>query len=30
VKYSPIPFHPGAVKYFKEIGLEVPEDKIAK
>ncbi|SMC19669.1 hypothetical protein SAMN02746041_00745 [Desulfacinum hydrothermale DSM 13146] len=30
VKYSPIPFHPGAVKYFRELGLKVPEDKIAK
>ena len=24
IKTSPIPFHPGAVKYFKEIGLTVP------
>jgi TRAP transporter TAXI family solute receptor len=24
VKYSPIPLHPGAIKYLKEIGIEVP------
>jgi hypothetical protein len=23
-KYSPIPLHPGAIKYLKEIGVEVP------
>ncbi len=30
VKYSPIPFHPGAAKYYRELGLNVPDDKIAK
>ncbi len=30
VKYTPIPLHPGAVKYYKEVGIEVPQDKIAK
>jgi len=30
VKYTPIPLHPGAVKYYKELGLNVPDDLIAK
>jgi uncharacterized protein len=25
VKYSTIPYHPGAVKYYKEVGIEIPE-----
>ncbi|MFK5953229.1 MAG: TAXI family TRAP transporter solute-binding subunit, partial [Desulfobacterium sp.] len=25
VKYSPIPLHPGAIKYYKEKGLTIPE-----
>ena len=24
VKYSPIPLHPGAIKYLKEVGIDVP------
>jgi TRAP transporter TAXI family solute receptor len=24
VKYSPIPLHPGTIKYLKEIGIDVP------
>ncbi len=30
VKYSPIPLHPGAVKYYREIGLTVPDNLVAK
>jgi TRAP-type uncharacterized transport system substrate-binding protein len=26
----PVPLHPGAVKYYKEIGLTVPDRLIAK
>lgn len=25
VKYSPIPLHPGTIKYLKEVGVDVPE-----
>jgi len=25
IKYSTIPYHPGAVKYYKEVGVEIPE-----
>jgi TRAP transporter TAXI family solute receptor len=25
VKYSPIPLHPGTIKYLKEIGVSVPD-----
>ncbi|MBD1382834.1 TAXI family TRAP transporter solute-binding subunit [Metabacillus arenae] len=25
VKYSTIPYHPGAVKYYKEVGVEIPD-----
>jgi uncharacterized protein len=25
VKYSTIPYHPGAVKYYQEVGIEIPE-----
>jgi uncharacterized protein len=25
VKYSTIPYHPGAVKYFEEVGVEIPD-----
>lgn len=28
VKYSPIPLHPGTIKYIKEKGIEVPENMI--
>jgi len=28
VKYSPIPLHPGTIKYLKEIGIEVPANLI--
>jgi hypothetical protein len=24
VKYSPIPLHPGTIKYLKEVGVDVP------
>ena len=30
LKTSPIPFHPGAVKYFKEIGLTIPPNLMPK
>ena len=30
VKTSPIPFHPGAIKYFKEKGIEIPERLMPK
>jgi hypothetical protein len=30
VKASPIPLHPGAVKYFKEIGVTVPDHLLPK
>ncbi len=30
VKYSPIPLHPGVVKYLKEKGIEVPERLLPK
>lgn len=25
VKYSTVPYHPGAVKYYKEVGIEIPD-----
>ncbi|KAF0815534.1 MULTISPECIES: TAXI family TRAP transporter solute-binding subunit [Cytobacillus] len=25
VKYSTVPYHPGAVKYYKEVGVEIPD-----
>ena len=25
LKYIPLPFHPGAIKYYKEIGIKLPE-----
>ena len=25
VKYSPIPLHPGTIKYLKEVGVDVPQ-----
>ncbi|RJQ67652.1 MAG: TAXI family TRAP transporter solute-binding subunit [Desulfobacteraceae bacterium] len=28
--YSPVPLHPGAVKYFKEKGIQLPDSLIAK
>jgi uncharacterized protein len=27
-KYSTIPYHPGAIKYYKEIGIEIPDNLI--
>ena len=30
VKYSAIPLHPGAIRYIKEKGIEVPDRLIAK
>lgn len=30
VKFSPIPLHPGAIKYFKEKGFEIPDRLIPK
>ena len=30
LKFSPIPLHPGSIKYLKEVGLEVPEDLVPK
>lgn len=26
----PVPLHPGAAKYYKEIGIEIPDNLIAK
>jgi hypothetical protein len=28
--HSPIPLHPGAVKYYKEKGIAIPDKMIAK
>lgn len=28
IKYSTIPYHKGAIKYFKEVGIEIPENLI--
>jgi TRAP-type uncharacterized transport system substrate-binding protein len=25
VLYSPIPLHPGAIKYYEEVGIKIPE-----
>jgi hypothetical protein len=30
IAYSPIPLHPGAVKYYKEKGIQIPDKMIAK
>ncbi len=30
IQYSPIPLHPGAVKYYKEKGIPIPDKMIAK
>jgi TRAP-type uncharacterized transport system substrate-binding protein len=30
VLFSPIPLHPGAIKYYKEKGLNIPERLIPK
>jgi TRAP transporter TAXI family solute receptor len=30
IKFSPIVLHPGAVKYYKEVGITVPDNLIAK
>ncbi|NMV42366.1 C4-dicarboxylate ABC transporter substrate-binding protein, partial [Vibrio parahaemolyticus] len=26
----PVPLHPGAVRYYKEMGIEIPSDLMAK
>ncbi len=28
--YTPVPMHPGALKYYQEIGIKIPESMIAK
>ncbi len=26
ILYSPIPLHPGAIKYYEEIGIKIPKE----